>query len=228
MLREAKIQSNFAEPYKKIGEQYLSERGFYLGSKHLRAKCLNMESAPGTAETVIHTLKGLNPKGKVLDFGCGQHQSHYLRALGLSIHSCDVLDFNIPNFTKLNPAEARLPFEDDSFEVTVISEVVEHVESPWEVLKEVCRVTSGQIIVSTPNTVSKKSREVFYKTGFLHWFAPGNWDYHISPVFPWQMELFCKRHNLKLVKTLGNTQAFGFGGPVLDTAESLIFLIEKP
>ncbi len=228
LLSEAVPTGRTVELLRKTDKSFLSERPFYFGLKRMRATGLAMEAAPGTAETVLNVLSRY-PKGTaVLDFGCGQHQSAYLKNFGFDVNSCDVLNMDIPNFTQIDPVNSKLPFADKQFDVVVASEVLEHVESPWVVLSELIRISKQAVIISTPNTTSLHSRKVFAKTGYLHWFTPENFSYHISPIFAWQVELFCKLHNVKLAEILGNHQAFELpssAGKVLDLAEALVFVI---
>jgi len=216
--------------YKQLGDKFMSERTFYFGNKKLRAFSLAMESAPGTAEMVIQLLESAGAKAgqTVLDFGCGRHQSKYLKQMGFNVHSCDVLPFEGENFTRLDPASPKLPFADRQFDVVMASEVLEHVESPWEILKELARICKNTLIITSPNPFSLHSRERFFKSGFLYWFEPKNFSYHISPIFSWQVELFCQRHNLSLAKVLANHQAFILDdrGKTLEMAEALIYKID--
>lgn len=227
LLPVVKLPESAFFDYQKSFGNLIQERTFYFGLQKRRVNSLKTESAPGTAETVIKLLKESPPKGEVLDFGCGEHKSEYLKKMGFLVHSSDIYDFDISNYTKIDPIQKLLPFQSKQFEISVISEVIEHVESPWELILEVARVTREYLIITTPNTVSLKSRESFYKKGFLFWFAPENFSYHISPIFPWQMELFCQRHGYKLETTLGNHQIFGLDdkGKTLDYAEALIFKV---
>lgn len=215
--------------YERLGE-FLAERTFYFGDKKMRVNSLAMESAPGTAETIIQMLQKTGMEGaKILDFGCGQHQSQYLKKMGFNVHSCDILDMGTSNFTKIDPADAVLPFSDGQFDIVIASEVLEHVESPWEILKELARVSRRHIIITTPNPASIKSRKQFATSGFLYWFAPDNFEYHMSPIFWWQVELFCKRYNFQLTGTSSNHQAFKLsdGGQQIKFAEAFIYQISK-
>jgi 2-polyprenyl-3-methyl-5-hydroxy-6-metoxy-1,4-benzoquinol methylase len=213
--------------YDRIGRQFVEERTVMIGNARRKVNALKMESTPGTVETIISLLSAFPGDMKLLDYGCGQHQSQYLRQMGFNVHSCDILDFTIPHYTKIDPAKDKLPFSDKQFDVTVISEVVEHVENPWVLLRELVRVTKQCIIVSTPNVVSKKSKEVFVQTNYLYWFTP-DVDYHITPVFYWQIEKFCQRENLKLSAMIGNHEIFKLpeAHSVLDDAEVLVYKIE--
>ena len=223
------LPSGVKKIHEKVGLSLVGERTFFLGKFRKKVDSLLMESAPGTSETVIELLGQIKPQGKVLDFGCGQHQSQYLKNLGLDIHSCDVFDFSLPNYTKIDSKKLILPFADNAFEAVVVSEVIEHVESPFALLNEIFRIAQKYVIVTTPNPMSTKSRACFSKTGYLYWFAPENFAYHISPVFLWQIEKFCQRHGHVLKETRGNHEVFelGKGQARLNLAEAIIVLIEK-
>ncbi len=67
-----------------------------------------------------------------------------------------------------------LPFPDNSFDFVISSEVVEHLESPHKMLKEIRRVWSGKgaVIITTPVRLTKKPLDPehiqeFYKEDFL-------------------------------------------------------------
>lgn len=211
--------------HERFDKSWLSERSFYYGRERRRVWAVQMEAAPGTMEVIMNLLQKLPNHSSILDYGCGEHQSAYIKTLGFQVHSCDILPFKKPNYTQIDPRNHQLPFSDNAFDVSVISEVIEHVEDPWRLLRELIRVTRKQIIVSTPNVTSLKSKEVFAHSNFFHWFTPEA-EYHITPVFFWQMERFCKREGIVLEYTYGNHQAFGLTGDPLSHAESLIFLLK--
>lgn len=218
---------NLDHIFEVMGDDYVSERSIMLGDKKMRIRSLTMEATPGTVETVISILQSYPKEFSLLDYGCGQHQSAYLKNMGFKVHSCDILDFSGESYTKIDPQTYKLPFADNQFDATIFSEVIEHLESPWETLKELIRVTKHKIIITTPNVVSKKSKQVFSETGYFYWFTP-DVDYHISPVPYWQLENFCKRHGIKISQLLGNHQIFGLmpDRPMLDNAEVLIFELD--
>ena len=227
VLLKVNAPAGLKEIYENLGSDLTGERTFYLGQEKRRVTCLKMESAPGTSETVIQLLKKEPSGSSILDFGCGQHKSEYLRRMGFNVHSCDVFDFQISNYTKIDPKETKLPFLDKSFDIVVVSEVIEHVESPFALLGELARVAKNYLIVTSPNPQGLKSRKEFFKTGYLYWFAPENFNYHISPVFSWQVEHFCLRHNFLLEQVLGNHEVFGLEtGEILKQAEALIYKIK--
>ncbi len=226
---ESTIQTKLM--HQKLNDSILLEPTFYFGNKRMRAMSLNIESAPGVAESIISILDSnkILKQEKILDFGCGQHQSLYLKNLGYNIHACDIVPYELENFTLIDPSHKILPFQDEGFDIVIASEVLEHLESPFELLHELLRVTKKFVIVSTPNPASKKSRNQFYRKGYLFWFEPENFNYHISPIFWWQIKLFCKHHNFKLEKMMANHEAFMLDdqNKKIELAEALIFQIGK-
>lgn len=47
----------------------------------------------------------------------------------------------------------NLPFEDDSFDVVVLADILEHVSDPIQVLREAHRVTKSKVLITVPNEV---------------------------------------------------------------------------
>ena len=87
LLLEAVPTEGTLAVYRKLPASMLADRSFYFGGKKMAARALAMEAAPGTAETVIQILQGLGlaPGQTILDFGCGQHQSKYLKDMGFTV-----------------------------------------------------------------------------------------------------------------------------------------------
>jgi 2-polyprenyl-3-methyl-5-hydroxy-6-metoxy-1,4-benzoquinol methylase len=226
LLKRVSLSKEVRNMYAKLGFEALSDRTLYYGTRHLLVRSLATGAAPGTAETVLKLLSQIDSFSLILDYGCGLQQSKHMVKMGYNVHSCDILDFHIPNFTKIDPSKKKLPFTDKQFDITVASEVLEHVESPFELLLELIRVTKKSIIITTPNTISLKSRKMFGRTGYFYWFFPKNHNIHISPIFPWQIKIFCKNHGVHLKNMIGNHKILGLGGNALDYAEILIYKIE--
>lgn len=176
---------------------------FFYGHTRIFVDSILMESAPGTYETILQFLKNTytNKDVSILDYGCGQHQSKYLNLLYPgNVLSADILEFNLPHFIKINPENYTIDLPDSSKDVVIASEVIEHVYSPFALLDELIRISKKYIIISTPNPASLKSRWQFFTRGFHFWFAPENWDYHITPVFYWQIEKFLNAKKLNFTR----------------------------
>ncbi len=62
-------------------------------------------------------------------------------------------------------------FEDKSFDVSVAGEVIEHLEDPEALIKEMKRITNKRIVVSTPILEFKDPEHIWQLTGadFIYW-----------------------------------------------------------
>jgi len=61
------------------------------------------------------------------------------------------------------PADAhQLPFRDGAFDVTVCSEVLEHVTDPARVISELWRVTAGALVLTTPRAKDQQTKAAHF------------------------------------------------------------------
>jgi ubiquinone/menaquinone biosynthesis C-methylase UbiE len=118
----------------------------------------------------------INPEGTMLDLGCGEGRHIFgvmekfpdLKCIGLDPHiesldkAFEGLKFleSISN-TKTNflsGSAYSLPFSDDSFDLVVCSEVLEHLHDYKDAIKEINRVLKpgGQFLVSVPAEFPEK------------------------------------------------------------------------
>ncbi len=111
----------------------------------LRAE--NRVRTPWVAKTIEDTL---GASKHVLDVGCGAGLlSNFLSLLGHQVTGIDL------SYTSLRYAKERdvsksvrylqanansMPFEDDSFDAVCAMDLLEHVETPWQVVREAARV----------------------------------------------------------------------------------------
>jgi SAM-dependent methyltransferase len=100
----------------------------------------------------------------VLDLGCGsgygvaRMAGHAERVVGVDVDS-DAISFARERYARQNvsfakiEAEAPLPFADDSFDVVLSFQVIEHVSDDGRYLDEACRVLKpgGVMVVVTPD-----------------------------------------------------------------------------
>jgi len=99
----------------------------------------------------------------ILDVGCGSGWvAKHFATKGVQVNSLDVSVVNPAKALKLYPFNNhngvvansfRLPFADDSFDCVIASEIIEHVVSPTDFVKELLRVVkkNGELIITTPN-----------------------------------------------------------------------------
>ena len=111
---------------------------------------------------IIQLVEQLSP-GSLLDVGCGN--GYLLNQLVSRIYAelcgIDVYDMKPENWIyKSADLTKGIPFEEESFEVVVFGEVIEHVPDPDFLLEEIWRVLKpgGKVIVTTPNLASWANR----------------------------------------------------------------------
>jgi ubiquinone/menaquinone biosynthesis C-methylase UbiE len=103
-------------------------------------------------------LKGLHFKS-FLDAGCGEgmilislHDLLPERAYAFdtNFQSIHIASQKVPNFSFSVADVYNLPWNDDSFDLTLCCEVLEHLQKPEKALQELCRVTKQTLILSVP------------------------------------------------------------------------------
>lgn len=152
-------------------------------------------------KTLASQIKKLNVE-KILDAGCGEGFTlEYLRVrkIGKSYEGIDFLKKAIEIGTKVHPnivlREAsiyELPYKDNSFDLVLSTEVLEHLEDPKKALKEIFRVSRKYIVLSVPN------EPIFMGSNFLrgkNWSRFGNDIEHINHWTFFGFENFIKKNS---------------------------------
>jgi 2-polyprenyl-3-methyl-5-hydroxy-6-metoxy-1,4-benzoquinol methylase len=134
-------------------------------------------------------ISAANLHGKILDYGAGV--GHLTRRLvGLhrfdTVSGADIMkapadlestaewieqDLNVP-----------LPNRGDAFDVVVAAEVIEHLENPRSMMREVFRVLrpGGVALITTPNNESWRSLIALLVRGHYAGFGEGSYPAHIT------------------------------------------------
>jgi ubiquinone/menaquinone biosynthesis C-methylase UbiE len=135
----------------------------------------------------IGRLEGLS----VLDAAAGSgYMTEWLTAQGARVTPVDMAQSGwlLPHVplavTDLNQP---LPFDADRFDVAVSVETIEHLENPFQFLRELARVTKpgGLVVVTTPNVHSIRSRLKYLVCSLptlFEYVADDNMGQHITPV----------------------------------------------
>lgn len=149
------------------------------------------------------------PALKLLDVGCGKGE--LLRSFaggGIELHGCDWLP-ELPDARGITYRSVDLNrnglagYDDHSFDVVVCSDVIEHLESPAMLLREMSRVLrpDGTVIVSFPNSWNLLERLRFlFKASFRRFKSErksGPWG-HISFFTAEVLESLCDRAGLNV------------------------------
>jgi SAM-dependent methyltransferase len=122
---------------------------------------------------------------RILDVGCGVGM--YVRAFSQFSPHVYGVDIDLERVSRANilvphvsvaPAE-RLPFPDDTFDVVLLHEVIEHVDDDAQALAEACRVTrpGGHTIIFAPN------RRYFFETHGAYF--GGRYVFGLIPLVNW-------------------------------------------
>jgi SAM-dependent methyltransferase len=164
------------------------------------------------ATAILKSIRALPayPKLAVLDLSCGRGEilsalvkdgctargTHYRRDdYKLTTQFTPLMTEGLPIDDGVDLMKP-LPYEPASFDLVVLSEVIEHLESFLPIVREIGRVLrpGGHFVMSTPNIARLHSRLHFFLTGThklirrrVGWdLAPGDlYAYHINPVdFP--------------------------------------------
>jgi SAM-dependent methyltransferase len=132
-------------------------------------------------QAVMRALRRLPayPQLEVLDLSCGSGEilsllhADGVAAQGTHFREGDYILYGLP--TQVDPKFIRggtdltrpLPFADASFDVVLLTEVIEHLETFVPVLREAGRVlrSGGHLVLSTPNVHRMQSRWKFLWTG---------------------------------------------------------------
>jgi len=157
------------------------------------------KNAPGTQKKVLSILERM-PPGKILDAPCGEGAlSQRLIDNEFDVFCVDIdkAYFKLPGvpFTKVD-LNKTLPFEDGYFDYVVSIEGIEHLENPFSCIREFARVLKpgGNLIITTPNVMSIKSRTRFFLYSYHDFFRfididdsfrhthPGYTHEHINPM----------------------------------------------
>lgn len=92
-----------------------------------------------------------NVFGKIIDIGC--HDGHVFAGTNFQVVGVDLDKWKVPNppYIDFKQADAAdLPFEDNTFDVAVVAEILEHVPDPVKALSEARRV-ARLVVFTTPN-----------------------------------------------------------------------------
>lgn len=104
----------------------------------------------------IKIIEYYNPKPEsILDVGCGRLQKYFKRKYGEKYTGSDLTGVECDY-----KADAHsLPFEDNSYEVVTAWSLLEHVNHPLIVLKEMSRVASKIVLLTTDFTKTDQNTD---------------------------------------------------------------------
>ncbi|NQT46241.1 MAG: class I SAM-dependent methyltransferase [Candidatus Omnitrophica bacterium] len=197
----------------------VSEEGkdFYSDPDQYRSSCSAKEE-----EMFKETLSLINriaTKGKLLDIGCGKGEFLALAkesgweacgvetSGGLADYSRKRYDLKIENV----PLE-KVKYPDKHFDIITLNMVLEHIDEPNDLIKEVYRISKedGAVIIEVPNTNSLllKAIRIFFLIRGKNWsplLSPLHKPYHTYGYSNHTLRFLLNSHNFKIVKVINGS-----------------------
>ena len=101
-------------------------------------------------------LKVIPPNGSILDVGAGDgRRVKFLREKGYTSTGTDINKACIDGDVVVGGDIMKLPFENDSFDITLCIDVLEHLKDPLGALRELLRVAKKYVVIQVTPTNSE-------------------------------------------------------------------------
>lgn len=99
-----------------------------------------------TRETLLHRLR----TGKVLDIGCNWGEFHSAVERRFGPENVYGIDVQVTNYKRgvVRGNATTLPFKDETFDVVIAGELIEHIPQPLLLLREIERVLRRGGVIS--------------------------------------------------------------------------------
>jgi 2-polyprenyl-3-methyl-5-hydroxy-6-metoxy-1,4-benzoquinol methylase len=164
--------------------------GLYL--KRVRASKLSGGTSSDKIYAMVErVIAAHNLRGRVLDYGAGT--GTFTRRL-LALHRFDTVaaadimpaSDDMPKEIEWIEQDLNLPLaeHENTFDVVVAAEVIEHLENPRFMVRELYSILrpGGIIILTTPNNESWRSFVALLVRGHYAFFGDLNYPAHITPI----------------------------------------------
>lgn len=131
---------------------------------------LHEHTSKNTHNVVEQLLRSCDSAKRVLDIPAGEGAFSQRLTTDYDVTSADIQDSLKAkgcHFAQANMNE-RLPWDDESFDVVVCIDGIEHLERTFDFVEECHRILrpGGHLILSTPNITALRSRWRYLLTGF--------------------------------------------------------------
>jgi len=136
--------------------------------------------------SVFQVFKNLKlNRGHLLDYGAGQ--GDFTKALSsqfdFTIHAVDLMFTQLENVNwYVQDLNRALQFKDNQFDTVTCIEVIEHLENPRRVVRELFRVLKpgGWCVLTTPNNESFRALLSYFFRGHFVSFTDSSYPAHIT------------------------------------------------
>lgn len=178
---------------------------------HERAASTKGTSGDATYRMVARTIAQHVPnKGLLLDFGCGTGALRQYVAPHITEYAgIDAVRYDgFPTDAQLHVCDLDklpLPIPDIAPDIVTAVEVIEHVENPRALVREMTRLCKpgGLVLVTTPNQLSFLSKLTFLLRNQFNAFqeAPGLYPAHITALLEIDLIRIAQECGLKNIRT---------------------------
>jgi 2-polyprenyl-3-methyl-5-hydroxy-6-metoxy-1,4-benzoquinol methylase len=139
-------------------------------------------------EVALREIEMMNTRGAVLDYGAGRcvmsRRLSRMEAFG-EVVAADIVAYDDPpegvRFVQVDLNDT-LPFADESFDMIVAIEIVEHLENPRSTCREFARLLrpQGRVLITTPNNESLRAILSLVLQGHFAAFRESSYPAHIT------------------------------------------------
>lgn len=151
------------------------KNNLYMSTNQIRPIAM-----PGTHQKFLSFFRDQQESttARILDVGAGHGAfSKQLHEMGYPVAACDLFP-EIFHYDQIECKKVDLtqpfPYSNDSFDILIAIEVMEHINDHENFFREASRILKpgGRLYISTPNILSMKSRIRFLFSGFYYSFKP--------------------------------------------------------
>jgi 2-polyprenyl-3-methyl-5-hydroxy-6-metoxy-1,4-benzoquinol methylase len=168
--------------------------------KHKTSSKLQKKLLARFNTALVEEARNLKPES-ILDVGCGEGFTLEMlrkKGVGKKLEGVDFLDRAIqlgkkehPKLTLKQGTIYDLKYKDNSFDLVICSEVLEHVDDPERAIQELVRVTRKYCLFSVPNEPIFMLGNFFRGKNITRF---GNDIEHINHWAFWQFKKFVSEH----------------------------------
>ncbi len=170
-------------------------------ARRYAAECSGGKSSEAIYGAILKAVADFDLRGSVLDFGAG------VGSLTRLLQQCECFSPIAAADLMPKPADLEsvwwicadlnnpLPVARETFDAVIVAEVIEHLENPRALARELFRILKpgGTAIVSTPNNESWRSVLSLLVRGHYVAFCDGSYPAHITALLRKDIErIFCE------------------------------------
>lgn len=179
---------------------------FYDNISHVWEDKINSTETEKRLKVIFEEMFKSTPfkSKKFLEVGCGlgyfsqKALSKKAQVTGVDVgkNLISICKKKMPKGKFVLASALDLPFKDNSFDIVLCTEVIEHVEYPEKAINELIRVTKpkGKILITTPNKLFKPFFSLLSIIGVRPYHGNENW------IYPWRLKSLLLAKNTRVLR----------------------------